>query len=88
MLTITTKTRPNIDKAEVDYIRILPTTSTMEVQMKEGYDKDGTFVNIQAGKKHIFLDREATEHEEARTDYTDALAGMGIDLKKVEDYIK
>jgi len=88
MITITEKVRPSIDKAEVDYIRILPATSTMEVQMKEGYDEEGTFKNVQAGEKKIYMDRPAVDKEEARTEYTDALAGMGIDLTKVEDYIK
>lgn len=88
MYTINTKIKPDITKAEVDYIRILPATKTMEVQMKEGYDEDGTFKNVQAGEKKIYMDRPAVDKEAATTEYTDALAGMGIDLTKVEDYIK
>ena len=88
MITITEKIRPSIDKATVDYIRILPATKTLEIQMKEGYDDKGIFKNVQAGEKKIYMDRPAVDKEEARTEYTDALAGMGIDLTKVEDYIK
>ncbi|MFW9873323.1 MAG: hypothetical protein ACFFG0_09490 [Candidatus Thorarchaeota archaeon] len=74
MYTIDTVVRPDINKREIDFIRILPNSQTIEIGTNDGYDDSGSFQRVQTGETKVYTG----------SDYTRVINACNINLSLFE----